>query len=81
MKTPSTVSAERAPTPAVELLEMKMTEKLAYTVDEAAAAIGVSSRTIRRFMSTRELPIVKIGHRSLIRTEDLNQFVNARLVG
>lgn len=54
--------------------------KLAYTIPEAAEAASLSVRTINRFISRRELPHVKIGHRTVIRVEDLANFINERVI-
>lgn len=46
-------------------------EKLAYTIQEAASAIGVSKPTIYRAIRKGDLRMVKYLGRSLIRAEDL----------
>lgn len=44
-----------------------MSEKLAYTVDEAIAVCGLGRTTLYELMKQRELPYVKVGARTLIR--------------
>jgi excisionase family DNA binding protein len=48
-----------------------MTEKVAYTVDEAAASAGVSAMTIRRALSTGALEAHYPTARPLILRDDL----------
>lgn len=55
--------------------------KLAYTIPEAALASGVSVRTLNRFLSSRALPHVKVGNRTVIRTADLEKFLDDRVIG
>ena len=54
--------------------------KLAYTIPEAVEASGISRRTLYNFLSTRELPHIKVGSRTLIRVEDLKSFLDSRIV-
>jgi excisionase family DNA binding protein len=54
--------------------------KLAYTIPEAAAASGVSVSTVKRLLSRREIPPVKIGHRTVIRAEDLKSFIDRGVI-
>lgn len=50
------------------------------SIDATAELLGVSSRTIRRFLDNRELSFVKINRRVLIRVEELEDFVRSRSV-
>lgn len=54
-------------------------EKLAYTLDEAAAAVGLSRRSIYWAMEHGDLLAVKHRGRTLIRHKDLVAFVDNRL--
>lgn len=54
-----------------------MSEKLAYSVTEAAAAIGVSRSTVWKLVAEKRLPTVKLGHRTLIRRQDLESLLAA----
>ena len=47
----------------------KEIERLAFSVMEAARAIGVSSRTVRTLVKDGSLPHTKIGTRVLIEVE------------
>ena len=53
--------------------------KLAYTIPEAVAASGISRSFLYKFIQNRELPVVKVGSRTLVRTEDLSRFLEERL--
>jgi excisionase family DNA binding protein len=43
-----------------------------------ASAIGISRRTLARFIAAGELPTIKIGRRRLIRWETLTAWLSAR---
>ena len=49
--------------------------RLAYSVEEAAEAIGISPRQIYLLLRSGELGSVKIGKRRLIRLTDLTTFL------
>ena len=49
--------------------------KIAYTIKEAAAAIGLSRSTIYKLMASGELQTIRIGQRRLIRAEALNRLL------
>jgi len=51
--------------------------RLNLGVDETAAALGVSARTVRSLIARNELPVVRIGRRVLIRVERLDEFVRS----
>lgn len=48
--------------------------RLNLSVDEAAAALGVSSRLLRSFIARGELPVVRIARRVLIPYEALAEW-------
>ena len=50
--------------------------RLAYSVEEAAAIIGISRRTVYELLRTGQLRSVKIGSRRLIRHTDLERFID-----
>ncbi len=50
-----------------------LSQPLALGLDGAADAIGVSKRTIQRAIAAGELPVARVGKRTLIRTEHLRQ--------
>ena len=54
--------------------------KLAYTIPEAVGASGISRSTLYTFIKTKQLPVVKIGQRTLIRHVDLSEFLDQRVV-
>jgi len=59
-----------------------MSENLAdtYTAAEAAAYLGVSLRTVRRYIAAGTLPVVRRGPRSLfIRRADLDALVRVEV--
>ncbi|MGD9967469.1 MAG: helix-turn-helix domain-containing protein [Hyphomonadaceae bacterium] len=62
-----------APPPVVSL----PSAKLAYGIKEAATALGVSKTTIWRAMKEGKLPAVKVGNRTLIKTEALQAWFSA----
>lgn len=54
-----------------------MSDKLAYTLDEAADACGVSVDVIRRAIRTKDLPVRYPTSRPVIRRSDLEAWVDA----
>ncbi|MGG5258812.1 helix-turn-helix domain-containing protein [Phycicoccus avicenniae] len=49
---------------------------------DAADALAVSTRTVRRYIADGQLDAVRLGHRTLrIRVESIDRFVTARPVG
>lgn len=52
-------------------------DKIAYSVPEAAAAIGVGKSTVWKLIQEKRLPIVKLGARTLIRREALEALLAA----
>lgn len=61
-----------APTSAREDMPAR---KLAYSIKEAADAVGLCRSSIYRLMATGELPSIKIGKRRLIAADVLNRLV------
>lgn len=53
--------------------------KLAYTVDEACEALTISRPTLYRLMRDGELTAIKIAGRTVIRTEELQRFLDTRM--
>ena len=53
-------------------------ERLAYTYKEAARAIAVSERTIRRSIQAGKLRVVRVGARVLIPADALRQFAGVQ---
>lgn len=48
-----------------------MNEKLTYTISEAASAAGVGRTKLYELINAGELPLIKIGTRSLVRRSDI----------
>ena len=53
-------------------------ERLSFSVQEAAAAIGVSSRTLHDFIKSGSLAHFRMGTRVLIPADALRQFIESR---
>jgi excisionase family DNA binding protein len=62
-------------------MEINVSEKIAYTINEAVAASGLCRTTIYDLTKRGELPRVKVGSRTLIRCQDLEAMLERRLVG
>ncbi len=69
---PSEPPSPPPPPPVVAL----PSEKLAYGIKEAASALGVSKTTIWRAMKEGKLSSVKVGNRTLIKTEALQAWLS-----
>lgn len=54
------------------------TQRLAYSVKEAGASLGVSARTIVREIQRGRLNAVRVGRRVLIPAQSLAEFLNSR---
>lgn len=52
-------------------------EKLAYGIKDAASALGIGRTTIWHAIKEGKLPAVKVGNRTLIRTEALQAWLSA----
>jgi excisionase family DNA binding protein len=48
---------------------------ISYSVDDAARVIGIGPATVWKWVSAKELPVIKIGRRTIIRHHDLVAFV------
>jgi len=49
--------------------------KLAYTIDQAAYALGLSRSRIYELIGTKDLQMGKLGGRSVILSEELKRFI------
>ncbi len=49
------------------------------TIDDVAALCRVSSKTVRRWIKTRELTAAQLGAQWRIRPRDLNLFIHERM--
>jgi excisionase family DNA binding protein len=52
-------------------------ERLTYTVDEAAAAMGVSDRHVRRAIWTGQLRALRAGRRVLIPAQAIGEYLGS----
>ena len=52
-------------------------KKLAYTYDQAAAAVGVSARTLRELVARGDLAVKYVGSKPLILASDLEAWLEA----
>lgn len=55
---------------------MEPSQKLSYTVDEAAAAIGIGRTKLYELIGEHALPTFKIGARTLIRRDALVDLID-----
>ena len=51
--------------------------KLLFTIKESSAAIGISRARIYELISVGEIRTCKLGHRTLIRSEELQRFAGS----
>ena len=51
--------------------------KLGMTIDEAAEISGIGRNTMRKLVEWGKLPVLKIGRKTIIRTDTLEQFMSA----
>ncbi len=57
---------------------MQKQEKLFYSINEAMAAIGIKRSMMYTLISSGELKAVKVGRLTMIRSTDLQEFVDSR---
>ena len=57
---------------------MSEPERLAYTIPEAAKALGIHVQTLRRYVKHGILPSVRIGGRVLIPAEALRRMLKVQ---
>jgi excisionase family DNA binding protein len=48
---------------------------LAYSISDAAARIGISRSTLYALISAGQIPIAKVGNRTLVLDQDLRDFL------
>ena len=49
--------------------------KLGVTIDEAAEISGIGRNTMRKLVEWDKLPVLKVGRKTIIRTDTLEQFM------
>ena len=50
--------------------------KLGMTIDEAAEISGIGRNTMRKLVEWEKLPVLKVGRKTIIRTDTLEEFMN-----
>ena len=50
--------------------------KLGITIDEAAEISGIGRNTMRKLVEWEKLPVLKVGRKTIIRTDTLEEFMN-----
>ncbi len=50
-------------------------DKIGLTVEEAAEYTGIGRDTIRRLIEWEKLPVLRIGRKSIIRTDTIERFM------
>ena len=51
--------------------------KLGMTIDEATEISGIGRNTMRKLVEWGKLPVLKVGRKTIIRTDTLEQFMSA----
>ena len=51
--------------------------KLGVTIDEAAEISGIGRNTMRKLVERGKLPVLRVGRKTIIRTDTLEQFMSA----
>ena len=51
--------------------------KLGVTIDEAAEISGIGRNTMRKLVEWGKLPVLKVGRKTIIRMDTLEQFMSA----
>jgi excisionase family DNA binding protein len=54
-------------------------ERASYSVPEAAAAIGVSSRTLWTYVKRKRLKTFRLGTRVLVPADELRRFIDEQM--
>ena len=54
---------------------MNMIRKIGMTVEEAAEYTGIGRNTMRKLIEWDKLPVLKIGRKTVIRTDTLERFM------
>ena len=57
---------------------MSTLDRLCYPVPDAAEAVGIGQAYLYQLIRTKQLPIVRLGRRTLIRREDLVALIESR---
>ena len=49
--------------------------KMGLTIEEAAECIGIGRNTMRKLVDWGKLPVLKVGRKTIIRTDTLEHFM------
>jgi excisionase family DNA binding protein len=52
-----------------------MTEQRLFSIEEAAAYLGISPRSVRTFIASSQLPAIRLGRRVLLDKEQLDKWI------
>jgi excisionase family DNA binding protein len=74
---PETVSP--LPAKVKPIPQLRLSERLTLRPKEAAAALGISERTLREWMRNEDLPYLKVDRSILIPIPELNEWMKERL--
>ena len=50
--------------------------KMGMTIDEAAEISGIGRNTMRKLVDWGKLPVLKVGRKTIIRSDTLERFMN-----
>ena len=53
------------------------TVKMGMTIEEAAECSGIGRNTMRKLVEWRKLPVLKVGRKTIIRSDTLERFMSA----
>ena len=51
--------------------------KMGLTIEEAAECTGIGRNTMRKLVEWRKLPVLKVGRKTIIRSDTLERFMSA----
>ncbi len=51
------------------------TTKMGLTIEEAAECTGIGRNTMRKLVDWGKLPVLKVGRKTIIRTDTLEHFI------
>ena len=51
------------------------TSKMGLTIEEAAECTGIGRNTMRKLVDWGKLPVLKVGRKTIIRTDTLERFM------
>lgn len=53
------------------------TVKMDMTIEEAAECSGIGRNTMRKLVEWKKLPVLKVGRKTIIRSDTLERFMSA----